>query len=212
MALVSNRLAEAVQRRARSKIGVRFGRFAISAVAALGANEITVAVCLAVNMNAGSAAALGWLAGAIVSYVLARWAFGRKGKPHLLRETLPFWIVSAMVFVVLFLATKLGSHAAGWLNLHGTERVGFVVGVNFLANCITFLARFIFFHYVLFVDRGSAAAAVPAAFGTPEERFVRAEADAEFPTVEFRRPVSGPDELERLRSLAARWRSRSQVP
>lgn len=212
MALVSNRLAEAVQRRARSKIGVRFGRFAISAVAALGANEITVAVCLAVNMNAGSAAALGWLAGAIVSYVLARWAFGRKGKPHLLRETLPFWIVSAMVFVVLFLATKLGSHAAGWLNLHGTERVGFVVGVNFLANCITFLARFIFFHYVLFVDRGSAAAAVPAAFGTPEERFVRAEADAEFPTVEFRRPVSGPDELERLRSLAARWRSLSQVP
>lgn len=207
MALVSNRLAEAVQRRARSKIGVRFGRFAISAVAALGANEVTVAVCLAVNMNAGTAAALGWLAGAIVSYVLARWAFGRKGKPHLLRETLPFWIVSAMVFVVLFLATKLGSHAAGWLNLRGTERVGFVVGVNFLANCITFLARFIFFHYVLFVDRGSAAAAVPAAFGTPEERFVRAEAEAEVPETGF-----DSDDLERLRSLAASLRSRNQVP
>jgi hypothetical protein len=212
MALVSNRLAEAVQRRAHSRLGARFGRFAISAIAALGANEITVAVCLAVNMNAGTAAGLGWLAGAIVSYVLARWAFGRKGKPHLLKETVPFWIVSAMVFIVLTLATKLGSHAAGWLNLHGAERVGFIVGVNFLANCVTFLARFVFFHYVLFVDRGSAAAAVPAASGTPEEPFVRAEAEAEFPTVEFRRPAFGPDDPERLRSRDERRRSRNQVP
>ena len=125
MALTSNRLTEAVTRRARSRAGVRFGRFAVSAVGALGANEITVAVCLALNMNAGTAAGLGWLAGAIVSYVLARWAFGRKGKPHLLKETLPFWVVSAMVFVALTLATKLGSHAAGWLGLHSAERIGF---------------------------------------------------------------------------------------
>ncbi len=178
MALTSNRLAEAVTRRARSRVGMRFGRFAVSAVAALGANEITVAVCLALNMNAGTAAGLGWLAGAIVSYLLARWAFGRKGKLNLLKETLPFWIISAMVFVALTLATKLGSHAAGWLGLHGIERIAFVVGVNFLANCVTFLARFVFFHYVLFADRGSAAAAVPAASGTPEEPFVRAEAGA----------------------------------
>ena len=179
MALTSNRLAEAVTRRARSRVGMRFGRFAVSAAAALGANEITVAVCLALNMNAGTAAGLGWLAGAIVSYVLARWAFGRKGKLNLLKETLPFWIISAMVFVALTLATKLGSHAAGWLGLHGIERIAFVVGVNFLANCVTFLARFVFFHYVLFADRGSAAAALPAASGTPEEPFVRAEAGAE---------------------------------
>jgi len=178
MALTSNRLAEAVTRRARSRVGMRFGRFAVSAVAALGANEITVAVCLALNMNAGTAAGLGWLAGAIVSYVLARWAFGRKGKLNLLKETLPFWIISAMVFVALTLATKLGSHAAGWLGLHGIERIAFVVAVNFLANCVTFLARFVFFHYVLFADRGSAAAAVPAASGTPEEPFVRAEAES----------------------------------
>jgi putative flippase GtrA len=179
MALVSNRVTTAVRRKARSSVGKRFGRFAVSAIAALTANEITVAVCLILNMNAGTAAGLGWLAGAIVSYVLARWAFGRKGRPHLLKETLPFWVVSAMVFVVLTLATKLGSHAAGWMDLRGFERIGFVVVVNFLANCVTFVARFVLFHYVLFADRGSAAAAVPAASGTPEEPFVRAE--AEFP-------------------------------
>lgn len=179
MALTSNRLTEAVSRRARSRIGRRFSRFAVAAAAALTANEIVVAVCVAVNLNAGTAAGFGWLAGAIVSYVLARWAFGRRGKPNLLKETVPFWIISAMVFVVLTLATKLGGHAASWMHLRGVERVAFVVAVNFLANCVTFMARFIFFHYVLFVDRGSAAAAVPAASGTLEEPFVRAE--AEFP-------------------------------
>jgi putative flippase GtrA len=180
MALVSNRVTTAVRRRARSSLGKRFGRFAVSAAAALAANEITLAVCLQANLNAGTGAALGWLAGSIVSYVLSRWAFDSKGKPNLLKETLPFWIVSAMVFTVLFLATKLGSHAAGWLGLTGGAKSLFVVGVNFLANCVTFVARFIFFHYVLFAVRGSAAAAVPAASGTPEEPFVRAE--AEFPS------------------------------
>lgn len=178
MALVTNRITDVVSRKARTRAGVRFGRFAVAAVSALAANEITVAVTLAANVNAGTAAGLGWLAGVIVSYVLARWAFGRKGKPNLLKETLPFWVVSAMVFVILTLATKLGSHAAGWLGLHGIERIGFVVAVNFAANCVTFLARFVFFHYVLFADRGSAAAAVPAASGTPEEPFVLAEAEA----------------------------------
>jgi putative flippase GtrA len=195
MALVSNRVTTAVRRRARSSLGKRFGRFAVSAIAALAANEITVAVCLALNMNAGTAAGLGWLAGAIVSYLLARWAFGRKGKPHLLKETLPFWVVSAMVFVVLTLATKLGSHAAGWMGLRGFERIVFVLGVNFLANCVTFVARFVLFHYVLFADRGSAAAAVPAASGTPEEPFVRAE--AEFPAEFAEGFDEGRDDLER---------------
>jgi putative flippase GtrA len=195
MALTSNRVTTAVRERARSHTGKRFGRFAVSAAAALSANEITLAICLQANLNAGTGAALGWLAGSIVSYVLSRWAFDSKGKPNLLKETLPFWIVSAMVFTVLFLSTKLGSHAAGWLGLTGGAKSLFVVGVNFLANCVTFLARFIFFHYVLFAVRGSAAAAVPAASGTPEEPFVRAEAD--FP---------GPPEDP------VRLRSRHQVP
>jgi len=196
MALTSNRVTTAVRQRARSHTGKRFGRFAISAVVALGANEITLAICLTANLNAGTGAALGWLAGSIVSYVMSRWAFDSRGKPNFLKETLPFWIVSAMVFTVLFLATKLGSHAAGWIGLVGAERSLFVVGVNLLANCVTFLARFIFFHYVLFAVRGSAAAAVPAASGTPEEPFVRAEADF---------PSDDSAESERLRS-------RHQVP
>lgn len=181
MALTATRITSAVTRRAKSGIGQRFGRFAIAAAAALAANEIAVGVCIAGGMNAGTAGGLGWLAGSVVSYVLSRWAFGRKSRPSFLKETLPFWIVSAMVLVILTLATKLGSHMADWLSLprHSLGRVAFVVGVNFLANCVTFVSRFVFFHYVLFADRGSAAAALPDAAGTPEEPYVLAEVSIE---------------------------------
>src|SRR5579859_6393913 len=115
MALTTSRITSAMTRRAKSRIGQRFGRFAVAAAAALTASEITVAVCILAQVNAGTAGGLGWLAGSIVSYVMSRWAFGRKSRPSFLKETLPFWVVSAMVFVILYLATKLGSHLADWL-------------------------------------------------------------------------------------------------
>jgi len=85
-----------------------------------------------------------------VSYVLSRWAWKRKGRPSLLKETLPFWVVSAMVVAILTVATKFAYHAAGWMNLTGAERVLFVDAVYGVANIGTFLLRFLFFHYVLF--------------------------------------------------------------
>jgi len=179
MALTSNRLSEAVTRRARTKTGKRLGRFAVAAVAALATNEIVLAICLGTGVSAGWAAVAGWLGGVIVSYILSRWAFGRKSRPNLLKETIPFWVISAMVLVVLTLATKFGSHAASWLHLHHIAKIGFIVAVNLAANFVTFVARFIFFHYVLFPERGSAAAAASAASGTPEEGFVLAEIPAD---------------------------------
>ena len=53
----------------------------------------------------------------MVSYVLSRWAWKRKGRPDLLRETLPFWVVSAMVVGILTLATKFAYHSATWMRL-----------------------------------------------------------------------------------------------
>lgn len=207
MALTSSRLAAAVTRKARSRIGARFGRFAVAAGCALAANEIALVICLEVKVNAGTGAFFGWLAGSIVSYFMSRWAFASKGKPRLLKETIPFWIVSAMVMLVLILATKLGSHTADWLGLTGASRKLFVVGANLAANCLTFVARFVFFHYVLFAERGSAAAAVSDASGTPEETFVVAE--AEFEEREFAEAEFAEAEFEeRDESL----RSRHQVP
>src|SRR5271156_4628810 len=118
MAITSNRLGETLTRKARSTLGIRFGRFAVAAIAAFVTTEVVLTICAGpLHLSATWASLIAWFSGALVSYVLSRWAWKRKGRPNPLRETLPFWVVSAMVVVVLTLATKFAYHSAGWMNL-----------------------------------------------------------------------------------------------
>jgi putative flippase GtrA len=162
MTLAQNRLIAPLWRRLRTKVGVRFTRFAGVAIASLATSEIALTICDGVfHLTATSAAIVAWFCGAVVSYVLSRWAWERKGKPDVLRETVPFWVISALVIVILTLATKLAYHMATWLGLgpHGIKHVLFVDFVYLIANFITFLLRFVLFHYVLFAERTTAARA-----------------------------------------------------
>src|SRR5580658_9380438 len=161
MALVTNRLGETITRTARSKLGIRFGRFAVAAGASFITTEVVLSICAGpLNLTATWATLIAWFSGAVVSYILSRWAWKRKGRPNLLKETLPFWVVSAMVIVVLTLATKFGYHSATWIHLRGAERVLYLDAIYGVANLGTFVLRFLFFHYVLFA--GSAGRPAPA--------------------------------------------------
>src|ERR1700691_1899907 len=156
MALAQNRLVMKL----RTKVGVRFTRFVGVAAASLATSEILLAVCdSGFHMTSTPAALVATFGGAAVSYVLSRWAWERKGKPDVLRETVPFWVISAMVWVILWLATKFGYHLASWMGLHGAKHVLVVVLVYLAANVVTFALRFVIFHYVLFADRTTAARA-----------------------------------------------------
>jgi len=162
MAITSNRLSETLTRKVRTTLGIRFGRFAVAAIAAFATTEVVLTICAGpLALTATWASIIAWFSGALVSYVLSRWAWKRKGRPNLLKETLPFWIVSAMVIVILTLATKFAYHSAGWMNLTGAKRVLYVDLVYGVANIGTFLLRFLFFHYVLFA--GSPGRPGPAA-------------------------------------------------
>ena len=165
MAVTTKRLSETLATKARGKLGIRFGRFTVAAIAAFATTEVVLTICAGpLKLSATWASLISWFSGALVSYVLSRWAWNRKGRPNLLKETLPFWVVSAMVVVILTLATKFAYHAAAWLGLSGVERVLFVDAVYAVANIGTFLLRFLFFHYVLFA--GSSGRPAP---GTAEE-------------------------------------------
>ena len=162
MALVTNRISDTITRKARSKLGIRFGRFAVAAIAAFATTEIVFTIDAGpLSLSATWATLIAWFSGALVSYILSRWAWKRKGRPSLLKETLPFWVVSAMVVAILTLANKFGYHSAGWMHLHGVERVLYLDAVYGVANLGTFVLRFLFFHYVLFAS--SAGLPAPAA-------------------------------------------------
>src|ERR1700753_3269294 len=183
MALTTNRVGSSLTRKVRGKLGVRFGRFAVAALAAFATTEIVFTICAGpLGLSATWATLVAWFSGALVSYILSRWAWKRKGRPSLLKETLPFWVVSAMVVVILLLATKFAYHSAGWMNLTGVERVLYVDAVYGTANIGTFLLRFLFFHYVLFAasvvkDPPGAAEEALASTDPGPEPFARAADD-----------------------------------
>jgi putative flippase GtrA len=160
MALADNRLNAALWGKLRSKVGVRFTRFVVVAAVSLTVTEIALTLCNGVfHMTSTPAALVSWFCGAVVSYVLSRWAWERKGKPDVLRETVPFWVISAVVIVILTLAVKFAYHSASWLGLTGVKHVLWVDFIWLVANCFTFLLRFVIFHYVLFAERTTAARA-----------------------------------------------------
>jgi putative flippase GtrA len=188
MALTTNRVGSSLTRKARSKLGVQFGRFAVAAIAAFATTEIVFTICAGpLNLSSTWATLISWFSGAVVSYVLSRWAWKRTGRPNLLRETLPFWIVSAMVVAILTLANKFGYHSSGWMHLHGAERVLYLDAVYGVANLGTFALRFLFFHYVLFAG----SPGTPAADVT-EEAVVSADPGPE-PFVRSAEPVVDTD-------------------
>jgi putative flippase GtrA len=178
----SPRIVTAVRNKFRSTVGKRFSRFAVAAVAAVAASQITLTVCLGVlDLTAGKSALAAWVAGAGTSYVVSRWAWERKGRPDLLKETLPFWLVAIGAAIVLTTVTKFANQWALSMGLTGAKQVLFVDAAFFLANCFTFVTRFVIFHYVLFADRGPAVPSASGASAVPASAAGAAEAGPEEP-------------------------------
>jgi putative flippase GtrA len=176
MILGSTRIGAAIERRLHTTVGKRFGRFILVATGAVIASQATLAICLGpAGWTAGRSALTAWLVGAAVSYVLSRWAWERKGKPNLLKETLPFWIVAVGTAVVLTLTTKWANQRALAMGLSDNERILFAGAAYFLANCVTFVTRFLIFHYILFKDRGSKVTELVAELPASERPGARSE-------------------------------------
>jgi putative flippase GtrA len=192
-------IPEPVRRRLRTEGGRRLIPFAPAAVLAFGATQLTYLVLQLLNVTAGLAGAAGWLIGAVVSYAVSRWAWERRGRPDLLRETLPFAAISICVGIALTGASKLAYYEARVLGLHGLDKVVFAQGIYLAANCVTFVIRFLIFHHVLFADRGPAGPGAPAASAAPSG----------VESAELSELAGEPD--DRGSSRARRLLSRSQV-
>ncbi len=110
-----------LERKLRTEAGKRFTRFILVAVAAVVTSQVVLGVLTGpVNLSAGASGVIASMVAALVSYLLSRWAWERKGKPDWLRETLPFWVVSIAVWVILGLTSHYASvwaHSMGYTHL-----------------------------------------------------------------------------------------------
>jgi putative flippase GtrA len=166
------RIIAAVRSKLHTTVGKRFSRFAVAAVAAVAASQATLASCLGgLHWTAGRSALAAWVAGAGTSYLVSRWAWERRGIPHPLKETIPFWAVAVGAAIVLTSVTKFANQHALDMGLSGAQRLLFVGAAYFVANCVTFVTRFLIFHYVLFADRRAQSAPVAASSGLADPSF-----------------------------------------
>src|SRR5260370_27013227 len=166
-AVRSHRMVRAVYADGVRTLGRRFTRFAFGSAMALAVSELTLVTCLGLlKLWPTVSAAVAWFAGAATSYVLSRWAWERRGWPHLLKETLPFWLLAVGTIAFLSVATSLAHHLALAMGLKPIPRLAFVAAAYLVANAVTFLSRFAIFHYVLFADRGAKDSGRP---GRPSE-------------------------------------------
>jgi len=145
-----------LERKLRGEAGQRFSRFVLVAIVGVVTSQVVLGLLTGpVNLTAGTSGVIASMTAALVSYVLSRWAWERTGRPDLLRETVPFWLVSMAVWAILGLTSHFASvwaHAEGYTHV---QKHLVVQGAYLLMNCVTFVARFLFFHYVLFAKKPS---------------------------------------------------------
>jgi putative flippase GtrA len=161
-----------LENKLRTEAGIRFTRFILVALTAVVTSQVVLGLLTGpVNWSAGASGVIASMVAALVSYVLSRWAWERKGRPDLLRETLPFWAVSVAVWVILGLTSHYASvwaHSMGYTHF---KKHLVVQGAYLLMNCVTFVGRFLIFHYVLFANKDKATgAARPASAPAPASR------------------------------------------
>jgi putative flippase GtrA len=162
MAAALDRLAQSAWRlvpapiepKLRTEAGKRFLRFVPVSLAAVITSQLVLAILTGpLNWGGFTSGVLASMVAAGVSYLLSRWAWERRGKPDVLRETLPFWAVSIACWIILGLTTHYANSWAKTMQIQHWERHLVVNGAYLVMNCITFACRFLIFHYALFADR-----------------------------------------------------------
>lgn len=128
----------------RSPAGVRATRYTAGSVVATVCSEVAFLLLYGVAHTGSTAATvLGWLAGAVPNYLLNRsWAWGRKGRPQLARELLPYAGIVAGTLAVASVTTHYAGIGAASVTELDWLRV-LLVGAAFLGTYgVLFVVRF----------------------------------------------------------------------
>ena len=145
MPSVSERFAEI--RDERSDLIGRVFRYGANAIVATVCSQVTFIVLYGwVGVGTTLTSTLAWLAGAIPNSVLNRsWTWGRRGRPSLTRELLPY---AAIVFGTLglaILATGLGAAALDRTSISHATETFLVWGIYVTVYVVMFGVRFFLF-------------------------------------------------------------------
>lgn len=152
----------ALRERARTPGGQKALKYMAVSVVTVAVSQIALFTLYAgMHWTAKSANVAACVVGGIPSYYLNRsWTWGKKGKSHLLKEVLPFWVLA-------FLGLAFSTWAADFAESHAVDltdrRLGQALVINaavIAAFGVLWVVKFVIFNRVLFVQDDDLRAAL----------------------------------------------------
>lgn len=127
----------------RPRLFARLLRAGASSMVATGFSQVTLIGLLASGAGPTLASSVAFVAGAIPNYLVARrWAWGRKGKPHVKRELVPYLCVIGLGAVASVGLTTVAGMITEPLKISGFTRI-VVLDVAYLSSyALVFILKF----------------------------------------------------------------------
>jgi putative flippase GtrA len=143
----------ALREKLRSPMGQKLFRYSMASVVAVIVSNLFLLLFIGViDMGEVLASTLATSIAAVPSYEMNRkWAWGKKGKSHLLKEVVPFWGLALLGWAFSTLAVwVMGRYAKAHDFSHGAKTFS-ILGVYFAAFGVLWVAKFVIFNRLMFV-------------------------------------------------------------
>ena len=122
-------------------------RFGASSIVAVVCSETTFLLLYGpAHASSTVASVCAWLAGAIPNYWINRtWTWGRRGRPSVSRELLPYAAIVFGTLAIAIAATAIGDAALKDAGVSHATRTGIVGGIYLGVYAVMFFVRFFLF-------------------------------------------------------------------
>ena len=122
-------------------------RYGVGSIVATVCSETTFLILYGpVNASTTVSSSFAWLAGALPNYWLNRsWTWGRRGRPSVTRELLPYIVIILGTLGLAILATAAGAAVLDGTSVPDSARTVLVAGIYFLVYAVMAVFRFLLF-------------------------------------------------------------------
>jgi putative flippase GtrA len=139
----------------KSPEGQKFFRYSVASAVAV----VVSLVCLVffngvLDMRAWVSSVLATAIATVPNYYMNRkWAWGKSGKSHVMKEVLPFWVIAFIGLLFSTVCVNYMEHVAQSHHFGHLVKTLSVAVVYFGAFGVLWVAKFIVFNKILFVHR-----------------------------------------------------------
>ncbi len=140
---------------ARTPTGTKMVRYLMTSVISVAISQVVLLVTFGI-LNLWSAVVCNIVASVIATppsyYLNRKWAWGKRGRSHLLKEVIPFWALAFLgLGFSIWAVDAMETFAHGVTNSHALTSI-LVMIAQLAAFGVVWVFKFVIFNHLMFVD------------------------------------------------------------